>query len=293
MNGSNQIPKLLIERKLIQHFMEWITGNKPSRRTVLDRDTNRSRPDYAYYYELGPKYVIELERWLPPNVRRIEAQAQRDVAKVIGQSIPGIFVWSLPLDLYPNGNLPSSLTKTIVSEINTLAPHLNTFQSQPLSLGTLSLIPGSGNRLIIEITAIEVINLARHPRLMRSLKYVLGNILSKAEHKFYRYCGIRVLLLILEQSGLDIDYHASPSKHSQGIICRWLQERILKTSRIDYVCVGQGMRVWNSAGTRLLTGHKWVDHPMPNYKEVWRRPGLPRILESYQVFSSGPIKHSS
>lgn len=291
MKNVRQYTKFSFERTLIAHFMGWVTSRKPSRINILDRDKSRSRPDYAFYYNHGLKYAIELERWLPPNVRRLEAQAQRHVSRILRQLIPGTFVWSLPLDLFPNGDLPSSVARTIVSEIKSLAPNLSVFQSQPLSSGTLTLIASSGNRLVVEITAIEPVNIARNPRLMRSLKNVLEKILSKSERKFYKYHGIRVLLLSIEQSGLDIDYHATRSKYSQGIIRRWLQERIGQSTKIDYICVGQGMRVWNAAGTRLLTGHKYVDQPMPNYKEVWRRPSLPHILESYLTFSQKHLLH--
>lgn len=291
MKNTRQHTKFSFERTLIAHFMGWVTSRKPSRINILDRDKSRSRPDYAFYYNHGLKYVIELERWLPPNVRRLEAQAQRHVSRMLGQLIPGTFVWSLPLDLFPNGDLPSSVARTIVSEIKSLAPNLSMSQSQPLSSGTLTLIASSSNRFVVEITAREPVNMARTPRLMRSLKNVLENILSKSERKFCNYRGIRVLLLSLEQSGLDIDYHATQSKYSQGIIRRWLQERIGRSTRIDYICVGQGMRVWNASGIRLLTGHKYVDQPMPHYKEVWRRLSLPYILKSYSTLSQKPIIH--
>ncbi len=290
MNAINKPSKLFIERKLIIHFINWVTNQKHSRINNLDRDTSRSRPDYAFYYNHNPKYVIELERWLPPNVRRLEAQAQRNVVNVLGQSILGTIVWSLPLDLFPNGVIPSSVVKTTIADMKALLPNLST--SQSISSGTLIPISKSGNSLVVEITAMEAVNIARSPRLMRSLKIGLNTILSKSEKKFYKYRGIRVLLLHLEQSLLDIDYHASPSKYSQGIICLWLRDRIPKSTKIDYVCVGQGMRVWKDADTRLLTGHKWVDEPMPNYREVWRRQGLPHILESYSTFSSKPLIHS-
>lgn len=290
--SARQSVKALVERALITSFMDWATNGKPLRYLGLDRDKSRSRPDYAFYFGHGVRYTVELERWLPPNVRRLESQANQRVSKILEQKLPGIFIWSLPIELFPDGEITPNAAKVVVSEIRSLALELATFNTQPLSLGILTKISNSGNKLVVQVMGKEPLNVARYPRLMRSLKVLLEEILAKAEKKFYRYRGVRVLLLSVEQSGLDLDYHARRSKYSEGIIRRWIQERIGTLTRIDYVCVAQGIRVWHGADTRILTGHKYVDQPQPSYEEVWRRPGLPRILDSLSVFLNKPVGHA-
>jgi hypothetical protein len=193
------------------------------------------------------------------------------------QELKGAFIWSLHIEQHTNGEITPEAAQIVVSEIRSLALRLAAFYAQSLSLGTLTKISNSGNRLVVQVVA-------KNPRLMRSLKALLEAILSKAERKFYRYRGVRVLLLNVEQSGLDLDYHARQSKYSEGIIRHWIQERIEVSTRIDYICVAQGMRVWHGADTRILTGHKYVDQPYPSYEEVWRRSGLPRIMDTPSFF---------
>lgn len=292
LGNSRQPIKDLVEFNLIMNFMGWVTNKKPLRYLRLDRDKSRSRPDYAFYYGNGVRYTVELERWLPPNIRRLEDQANQRVSRILDQELPGIFMWSLPIELVPDGKLIPTLAKAVISEIRSSVSKLTTSNFQSLSLGKLTKMSSSGSRLIVEVLRKEPVNIARHPHLMRSLKALLGEILAKGEKKFYGYRGVRVLLLSIEQSGLDLDYHARRSKYSEGIIRRWIQERIKLSTRIDYVCAAQGVRVWQGADIRIMTGHKYVDQPHPSYEEVWHRPGLPRILDSLPIFLNKPVKHA-
>jgi len=252
------IDKNLIERSLISNFMGWLTNGQRLKYKILDRDKSRNRPDCAVYVGNGLRYTIELERWLPPNVRQLESQANRLVSRPLKQYLNGTFIWTLQIELFPNGEIQPRIAKAVVSEIRRLA-RTRSFGAQDLSLGRLIKISDSDNRLVVQVIGKEPINIARNPRLMRSLKGQLGVILDKAEKKFKRYRGIRVLLLSVEQSGLDLDYHARRSKYSEGIIRRWIRERISTPSKIDYICVAQGLRIWQGAGMRILTGHKYVD----------------------------------
>jgi len=267
--------KYVFEESVIGHFMLSITHQKPVRMCKLDLDKKRNRPDFSIYYNNGVRYTLEIERWQSPDVRRLENKANRDVTRNISKKLKGTFIWSLPFDSLTEGFLPSSLALKICSEILTYAPNLSVSHSHPLSLGNLMKVYNSGNRLVVQITAKEVINIATYPHLMNSLKNKLGQILTKAEKKFYRYRGVRVLLLIVKQSRLDVDYHANSSKYSIGIIRKWLENSLTQSTRLDYIYIGQGMRVWDSALNRILTGHKYVDQPHPHYVEAWRKPNLP------------------
>jgi len=271
--------------------MGWVTNIRPSRCQRLDREKNRNRPDYAFYFNHGLRYTIELERWLPRNVRQLENQAKQLVSGALGHKVKGTFIWTLPIEQFPNGEIKPKIAEEVISEIRFLAPKLTSYNSESLAVGKLTKTSGLGNRLVVQVVGIESVNIAKNPRLMRSLKVILKTMMEKAERKFYRYRGVRVLLLDVGQSGLDLDYHAKRSKYSEGIIRRWIRERIDTSTRIDYICIAQGMRVWYGADTRVLTGHKYVDQPYPNYEEVWHRPGLPNIRNSLSFFSNKPIRH--
>jgi hypothetical protein len=292
VNSIKQSEKLLIEFDLIKHFMKCITHHDPRNIIKLDNDYIRSRPDFAFYYDHGLKYTVELERWLPSFIRKIDNQANNYLSKILPNNIPGTFIWMLPIEQLSNGELPIPKAKNTLSEIKRIALKLTLQQSHQLSEGILSKVSNSGSRIVFQLTMKEPVNIAFSPRLMRSLKKFLDNTLQKAEKKFYRYRGVRILLLHIEQSGLDIDYHANKSKYSDGIIRNWLQNRMKDSTRVDYVCVSQGMRVWHGADVRIITGHKYIDLPMPNYKDVWRRTGFPSIFNSFSFFSQHAIFHS-
>jgi hypothetical protein len=281
-----------VERDLVMHFMGCVIGKKPLRYVKLDRDKSRSRPDYAIYYGKGIRYTIELERWLPLEVRKLEDQACKIQSRILSKKLPGIFIWYIPIELAPDWNLLTLTAKSAMQEIKGSIQTLPVSGSHPLSLGTLVKVSDSGSKLVIEVLRKEPLNFARHPRLMHSLKATLNQILTKGEKKFYKYRGARVLLLNVEQSGIDLDYHARPSKYSEGVVRRWVKERIKSPTKIDYVCLAQGMRVWHGVDVRILTGHKYVDQPHPNYEEVWRRQGLPPISDSLQALMNKPIKHA-
>lgn len=280
---SNIDEKSGLELELAKYFMRWVTKHDPSRIRKLDIDKRRRRPDFAFYYVSGQRYTLEIERWLTPEVRQLQAQAEENVAKPLENRLIGTFVLDIPLSKFKDGQIPHKEASRIVSEIQQIVHSGMERKTYVLDNGLLMLkVSDDGKRLSIMVTEPELpVYLDETNQEVIILRGKLEEIVFKAHEKFRWYRGTRVLLIDISQCGLDIDYHGGISKEGPGIVCKWLEELLKSSARIDYVCLGQ-MRLWKGAsGDRILTGHKYVDKPVPNYREVWHRLGLPSILSSF------------
>ena len=257
--------------------MHWVTHCEPVRIQKLDKekDHRRKRPDFAFCYPSGQRYILELKRWLTPELRRLEDFLKEKVARPLDGSLPGTFVLHISLEDRKEGRISKSEAGNLVSEIRQISLSDIGAQTCRLSIGRLSRVRNDGHRLVPMIERQEL--LYPSDEETETLQKELEKTLIATDQKLRWYRGTRVLLLDISQCGLDIDYHARYSKEGPGVIIRWVTEASRLSTRIDYVCVGQGMRVWDSAMNRLLTGHIYVDTPTPDYGEVWRRSELPHI----------------
>ncbi len=249
--------------------------HEPSRLRKLDIDKRRRRPDFAFYYVSGQRYTLEIERWLTPELQQLQAQVEENVAKPLENRLVGTFVLDIPLSKFKDGQIPQKEARRIVSEIQQIVH--SGMKRKTYALGTgfsISKVSDDDRRLVTMVMQPELpVYLDENNQEVIILRGKLEEILLKAHEKFRRYRGTRVLLIDISHCGLDIDYHAGISKEGPGIVCKWLEELLKPSARIDYVCLGQGIRLWKGAsGDRILTGHKYVDTPVPNYRDVWRRP---------------------
>jgi len=276
---SNIDEKSGLELELAKDFMRWVTGHKPYRIRKLDINRERRRPDFAFYYVSGQRYTLEIERWLTPELRQLQAQAEKSVAKPLANRLVGTFILDIPFSEFKDGQIPQKEASRIVSEILQIVHSGMGHETYVLGKGlSISKVSDDGKRLYIMVTEPEpAVYLDENNQQVMVLRKKLKEIVLKSHEKFRCYRGTRVLLLDISQCGLDIDYHGE----GPGIVCKWLEELLKSSARIEYVCLGQ-MRLWKGAsGDRILAGHKYVDKPPPNYQEVWRRSGLPRILSSF------------
>lgn len=280
---SNIDEKSGLELELAKHFMRRITRHQPSRIRKLDIDKQRRRPDFAFYYVSGQRYTLEIERWLTPELRRLQAQAEESVAKPLENRLIGTFILDIPFSKFKDGQIPQKEAGRIVSEIQQIVHSGVEGKTYVLDKElSISKVSDDGKRLSIMVTEPELpIYLDENNQQVIVLREKLKEIVLKAHEKFRCYRGTRVLLIDISQCGLDIDYHGGISKEGPGIVCKWLEELLKPSARIDYVCLGQ-MCLWKAANRdRILTGHKYVDKPLPKYQDVWRGRGLPRILSSF------------
>ncbi|MDD4984211.1 MAG: hypothetical protein PHQ43_00280 [Dehalococcoidales bacterium] len=271
-----------LELEQSTHFMQWITMCNPTRVIRLDWKKDRKRPEFAFYYPSGQRYTIELTSWLTPELKMLRSFLQAKVADPLFGSLPGTFALYIPFEKLSNGRVTKTQAAQLVSEIMQIC-NLNTFPGmKPLSLGSLSKVRDEGRKLVPVITCAETVYLDEASQSTNELKEELSEILREAQGKFRGYRGMRVLVLDISQNGLDIDYHAGISKEGPGIVCQWINSMLTTITPIHYICLSQGMRVWGGNGfRRMLTGHKYEGQTAPNYKEVWRKPGLPPILASF------------
>lgn len=280
---SNVDEKSGLELELAKPFMWWVTRHEPSRTRKLDIDKRRKRPDFAFNYVSGQRYILEIERWLTPEVRQLQAQAEESIAKPLENKLVGTFVLDIPFSKFKGGQIPRKEARRIVSEIQQTV-HSGIEQKTYVLGKDLSIfkVSDDGRRLSIMITEPEPpLYLDENNQQVIVLREKLEEIVLKAHEKFRWYRGTRVLLMDISQCGLDIDYHGGISKEGPGIVCKWLEELLEPSARIDYICLGQ-MSLWKSAnGDRILTGHKYVDKPPPRYQAVWRKRGLPSIFSSF------------
>jgi hypothetical protein len=226
---------------------------------------------------------LEIERWLTPEIRHLHAQAEKYVARVLEGKLFGTFIWEIPFDAIPNREIRREQATVVVKEIERLASSMQKGENCRISIGEVYKISDDGKRLQPMVLQSELpLYLDETSEQVKALRKKLEDILHKSDAKFRSYRGIRVLLLDMAHNGLDIGYHAGFSKEGPGIVQRWLQQLVQPSSRIDYVCISQGMRLWTGKDMRrIMTGHKYEDEPHPNYKEAWRRAGLPSILSSF------------
>lgn len=280
--------KFALELELAKHFMQWVTMRDPTRVRKLDVDKRRRRPDFAFYYASGQRYTVEIKRWLTPKLRQLQAQAEKSIAKLLQNRLNGTFVLDIPFDKFKEGQISKKEARRMISEILQITnPGMKT-ETHLRSAGSISKVSDDGRRLVPMVIRAELpVNLDENNQEVIILREKLEEIVLETREKFRWYRGTRVLVMDISQCGLDIDEHAGISKQGPGIVCRWLEKLLKPSERIDYVCLGQGMRLWKGDGRdRILTGHKYVDKPVPNYQEVWRRPGLPHILSSFIDSSS-------
>ena len=285
---SNIDEKPGLELELAKYFMRRVTKHDPSRIRKLDIDKRRRRPDFAFYYASGERYTLEIERWLTPELRQLQAQVEESVAKPLENRLVGTYVLYIPFSKFKDGQIPQEEARRIVSEIQQIVRSSAERKTYVLDEGlSISKVSDDGGRLVPMVIQPELpVYLDENSQEVIILREKLEEILLKAHDKFRWYRGARVLLLDISQCGLDIDYHAGISKEGPGIVCKWLEELLKPSARIDYVCLGQ-MRLWKGAsGDRIVTGHKYVDKPVPNYRDVWHRPGLPSILSSFMESGS-------
>ena len=278
--NSNAIEKQALELQQAKHFMRWVTLREPARIIRLDQKKDRKRPEFAFYYPSGQRYTLELKRWLTPKLRELQDFLDRNIAETLSGSLLGTFVLDISLEKLKGDRISKSEAANLVRQIKQIGSSDMRAQPHQLSIGSLARVRDDGHRLVPMIRQQELLLLHPGDKEAEALRNELTKILRATNQKFRWYRGTRVLLLDISQCGLDIDYHAGYSKEGPGAIIKWLSEFSNLSTRINYVCVSQGMRVWNSVMNRILTGHKYVDTPDPNYEEVWRRSGLPDILQS-------------
>jgi len=282
LKKNNIDEKSALELEQAKHFMRWVTLHEPSRIKRLDKKKDRKRPEFAFYYASGQRYTLELTRWLTPELRELQNLLESNVAEPLGNSLHGTFILNIPLEELKGSRIPKNEAKNLVSEIQRIGSSDMKGQTCPLSIGAFSKVRDDGHRLVPMVSRPELpVYLDEHNQEVKILRKKLEDILLETDEKFRYYRGIRVLLIDISQCGLDIDYHAGISKEGPGIVCKWLAA-FLKPTRIDYVCLDQGVRLWHGGNRgRILTGHKYVDKPSANPREVWHRPGLLPITSSY------------
>lgn len=270
-----------LELQQARCFMQWVTQHEPVSVQRLDKENDRKRPDFAFYYPSGQVYILELTRWLTLELLELEDFLKKEVAGPLDGSLPGTFVLHISTEDLKGGRISKSEAANLVSEVRKISrSDIGAQTCRLTTIGSLSRVRNDGHSLCPMIQRQEL--LYPSDEETEALQKKLQEILVETDEKLRSYCGTRVLLLDILQCGLDIEYHARSSKEGPGEIIRWVTEASRLSTRIDYICVSQGMRVWDSAMNRLLTGHKYVDMPTPNYKEVWRRSELPHITDMPQ-----------
>jgi len=275
--------KYVLELEQAEHFMSWVTLHKPSRIRRLDKKKDRKRPDFAFYYASGQRYTLELTRWLTKELIQLQVQAERSVAKPLQNRLNGTFVLYIPFEKFKDGRIPPNEAKELVSKIQQIVNSGMKDQTYSLNGCTLLRVSDDGHRLAPMITQAELpVYLDECSQEAEALLSNLKCILREAKKKFWRYRGIRVLLIDISQCGLVIDYHAGFSKEGPGIVRKWLAALLAPSTRIDYVCLSPGIGLQQAgSGDRIFTGHKYVHKLSPHYPpEVWRRPGFPPIRQS-------------
>ena len=296
MIGRIRIPKKnkideqsALELKQAKDFMGWVTRCEPSRIERLDEKKDRKRPDFAFCYASGQRYTLELKRWLTPEVRQLQAQLEKGIAKPLQDRLNGTFALYIPLEKFEDGRLPPDVARQLVSEIEQqclvsgLVEHTIQYKGASLSVRK---VRDDGHRLVPVITVPELpLYLEENDKEVKALRNWLKEKLRDTDEKFRWYRGKRVLLMDISQSVLDIDYHAHTSKEGPGIVKKWVAALLTPSTKIDYLCLTQ-YRVWVLVGgslRRMVTGHKYVDRPNPRYEEVWCKPGLPLIHSFFTV----------
>ena len=289
LRKSNEDENSAVELEQAKHFMWWVTPHEPSRIKRLDKKKDRKRPDFAFYYASGQRYILELKRWLTPEVRQLQAQLEKGIAKPLQDRLNGTFALYIPLEKFEDGRLPPDVARQLVSEIEQrcvvsgLVEHTIQYKGASLSVRK---VRDDGHRLVPLITVPELpLYLEENDKEVKALRNWLKEKLRDTDEKFRWYRGKRVLLMDISQSVLDIDYHAGTYKEGPGIVKKWVAALLTPSTRIDYVAVTQ-YRVWVPVGgswRRMVTGHKYVDRPNPRDEEVWHKLGLPPIHSSFTV----------
>ena len=265
-----------------EHFIQWVTLSEPSRIVRLDWRKDRKRPDFAFYYPSGQRYTLELTSWLTPELKELQSFLQAEVSHPLGDCLLGTFALYIPFEKLLNGRVTVKQAHSLIAEIKQIYNSHIEQRIYQLSIRTLAKVRDDGHKLVPILTCPETVYLDENSKTTKKLKSELSKILSEAKRKFHYYRGIRVLVLDISQNGLDIDYHACVSKEGPGIVCRWLSTMLNPSAGIHYVCLSQGMRVWGGGGfRRMLTGHVYEGKPMPNYKDIWHKPKLPHMLQSF------------
>lgn len=296
LKKNNIDEKSALELEQAKDFMRRVTPHEPSRikrldkkKERLDKKKDRKRPDFAFYYASGQRYILELKRWLTPEVRQLQAQLEKGIAKPLQDRLDGTFLLYIPLEKFEDGRLPPDVARQLVSEIEQrclvsgLVEHTIQYKGASLSVRK---VRDDSHRLVPVITVPELpLYLEENDKEVKALCNWLKEKLRATDEKFRCYRGKRIFLMDISQSVLDIDYHAGISKEGPGIVKKWVAALLKPSTRIDYLYLTQ-YRVWVSVGgswRRMVTGHKYVDRPNPPYEEVWRKPGLPLIHSFFTV----------
>ncbi len=286
LKKNNIDEKSALELEQAKHFMRWVTLREPSRIKRLDKKKDRKRPEFAFYYASGQRYTLELTRWLTPELKELQNFLEENVAKPLGNNLHGTFALYISLEKLKGSRIPKNDVNNLVSEIQQIGNSVMEGQRYPLSIDAFSKVRDDGHRLVPVVSRPEPpVYLDENNQEVKILRKKLEDILLEADKKFRYYKGSRILVLDISQNGLDIDYHAGISKEGPGIVRKWLSKLLRPSTRIDYVCLDQGIRVWGAGSgggmNRMLTGHKYENKSSPSPKEVWRRRGLPPITSSY------------
>ncbi len=240
-----------------------------------DAPGHRSRsdgmPDWVFEDSHQQRYVIEVGRLVPPSVRNLEAFILKKISRPVGD-LPGTFVLEAP-----SGGIGPEKAEAIRQAIEwhrkagTFPESFSPVEGilvyrvgeTPTSLVPWVVVPDLPYDVGVDDPQVE------------GLHSEFQGIVSTASKKFRGWCGRRILLLRLVQSGLDRDYHVLPSLGRAGLLHDWLGRLTDTLSAVDdgtdlEVWADTGIRVWrpgdlSAAGVlppqRVLTGHRYLNTP--------------------------------
>lgn len=276
--------KSSLELDQARHFMRWVTGEDFS--PVDKPDCTRApraggHPDYIFRDSRGQEYALELTRLLTQELRKLEQFVENSISGAVQSSLPGTYILRIPLaDPRGKGRIDPVVANSTVQELMGLLQSHNLKESQRLSTGfDLIRVRDDGNRLVPWVTAPKLpYDLAVDHAIAKELEGEFFGLISEADHKFKDYGGLRVLLVNISQSGLDLEFHAQRFRDSQGIMLTWAENVSRISTNVDSICLEPGVRVWEADGDRVLAGHKYIESKAGYYVELWHRLGISRLL---------------
>jgi hypothetical protein len=225
-------------------------------------------------------YVLELTRLSTPQLRSLEETVSSRICIPVGQSLHGTFALHIRLtDPLGRGRISPHVLNLTAQEITTLAKRGDLQDTQQLSAGfVLRKVRDDGNKLVPWITSPELpFDLTDAHPVAGALRTAFEDLVLEADRKFLGYKPYRILIIGTSQSGLNLEFHAGRYKDGQGILLTWIANLSLRLANTDAILLEPGINVWSTGG-KVMAGHKYVDSKAGHYPELWRRPGVPRLL---------------
>ncbi len=267
------------------NLVNWLsTKNLTPARWPDEEERMSKAPDVAFVDSDGVMFVVEVTRLLDSDLLKVERFA-RGIANALRGRLPWSYLLQVRLDQLPPGGIPRSVHAAIIEALMAATSSEDgPNYLQPMRGYELHRLDAPGMALYPQLVAPD---LAPDPhgdeQAVILLRRRFRSIVIESDGKFRwnpnpplpHRLRRNVLLVGIEQTGLDWEYHVQPLGGRPSLMGSWLDG--LQTSSRFEIYVEPGVRIWQEDGLGVRAGTRYDHQGMGLYLRLQPPPiGLVR-----------------